>query len=214
MDALSAAPSTIGPVPEARVASETRTTGPHDDLSALRIADDAPLIYPRDIIRQSDAHATDAREVDAPEQHVPAGVPVFATRVSSAYASHRWHPILGRDMPHYGVDLAAVSGSPIRAPAAGIVVGAAWTPTYGLVIDIDHGNDIITRYAHASRLLVSVGDHVDRGALIALVGQSGRTTGPHLHYEVFLHRRSVDPDRYLFGRATASVTVAATHADQ
>jgi murein DD-endopeptidase MepM/ murein hydrolase activator NlpD len=88
-------------------------------------------------------------------------------------------------------------GSPIEAPAAGVVTDAGWESGYGNTVTIDHGYGIVTKFAHASKLLVKTGQRVARGQRIALVGNTGLATGPHLHYEVHVNGRPVDPLRYV-----------------
>jgi murein DD-endopeptidase MepM/ murein hydrolase activator NlpD len=117
--------------------------------------------------------------------------------LSSAFSSMRAHPILHVARPHEGIDVTAPMGSPIEAPAAGIVIDAGWESGYGNTIKIDHGFGIITKFAHASKLLVRTGERVKRGQRIALVGNSGLATGPHLHYEVHVKGRPVDPLKYV-----------------
>lgn len=99
--------------------------------------------------------------------------------------------------PHEGLDIAAPHGTEIRAVAAGTVVYADSAGTYGLLVRIDHGNGIETRYAHASRLLVKPGDYVTANQVIARVGSTGRSTGPHLHFEVRVGGEAVDPIKWL-----------------
>lgn len=98
---------------------------------------------------------------------------------------------------HQGIDIAAPHGSPVRAVAAGKVVYADWAGSYGLLVTIDHGGGIETRYAHASRIDVKPGDQVAAGQVIARVGSTGRSTGPHLHFEVRVNGEPVDPLRWL-----------------
>ncbi len=117
--------------------------------------------------------------------------------LTSAFSSMREHPILHIARPHEGIDVAAPLGSPIEAPAAGRVASAGWEAGYGNVVTIDHGYGIMTRFAHASKLLVRPGQRVARGQKIALVGNSGLATGPHLHYEVHVNGRPVDPLHYV-----------------
>ena len=109
----------------------------------------------------------------------------------------RIDPFNGRSTMHEGVDFNAPHGTPIVAAGAGIVVAAGWHPGYGRQVDIDHGDGLITRYAHASKLLVKVGDIVRQGQKIAAVGSSGRSTGPHLHFEVRVDDEPRDPLKYL-----------------
>ena len=123
----------------------------------------------------------------------PWGLPLTHGWITSRYTGYRMHPLLHRPLSHYGIDIAAPQGTPILAAGDGRVAAVAPTPTYGTAIDIVHSPGVITRYAHAATALVRVGMPVHRGQVIALVGATGRTTGPHLHYEIFIHWRSVDP---------------------
>ena len=109
----------------------------------------------------------------------------------------RIDPFTGQRAMHEGIDFLVDSGTPIHAAAAGLVVVARFHPQYGNMIDIDHGNDYITRYAHASKLLVKAGDLVQRGAVIALSGTTGRSTGPHVHFEVRYKGVAQNPNRFL-----------------
>ena len=117
--------------------------------------------------------------------------------LSSAFSAMRTHPILHLARPHEGIDVSAPMGSPIEAPAAGVVIDAGWETGYGNTITINHGFGIVTKFAHASKLLVKTGQRVSRGQRIALVGNSGLATGPHLHYEVHVNGRPVDPLKYV-----------------
>jgi hypothetical protein len=117
--------------------------------------------------------------------------------LTSAFSAMRSHPVLHVARPHEGIDVSAPMGTPIEAPAAGVVRSAGWEAGYGHTIEIDHGYGIVTRFAHASRLLVRKGERVSRGEKIALVGNSGLATGPHLHYEVHVGGRPVNPLRYV-----------------
>jgi murein DD-endopeptidase MepM/ murein hydrolase activator NlpD len=117
--------------------------------------------------------------------------------LSSAFSSMRAHPILHYARPHEGIDVTAPMGSPIEAPAAGTVTDAGWESGYGNTVTIEHGFGIETKFAHASKLLVRTGQRVSRGQRIALVGNSGLATGPHLHYEVHVKGRPVDPLKYV-----------------
>jgi len=117
--------------------------------------------------------------------------------LSSQFSLARFHPILHRTRPHEGIDVAAPYGSSVVAPAAGTVTRISHQTGYGLVLDIDHGNGISTKYAHLSRVLVRNGQRVTRGQPIAAVGNSGLSTGPHLHYEVHVNGKVVDPLTYV-----------------
>jgi murein DD-endopeptidase MepM/ murein hydrolase activator NlpD len=134
------------------------------------------------------------------------GLPVTGV-ISSDFSTSRRHPLLHIVRPHLGVDITAPRGSRISAPAAGRVTFVGWKISLGLLIEIEHANGITTRYGHCRTALVNVGDRVTRGAMIATVGSSGLTTGPHLHYEVWDHGNAVDPLRFRFPQATDSATV-------
>jgi len=105
---------------------------------------------------------------------------------------------------HKGQDISAPFGTPVSATADGVVVVAGWQRGYGRVVYLDHGNGISTRYGHLSRLDVAVGQIVKRGAQLGLVGSSGRSTGPHLHYEVRINGEPTNPLNYLPNIAAAS----------
>jgi biotin carboxyl carrier protein len=117
--------------------------------------------------------------------------------LSSEFSRSRFHPILHKARPHEGIDLAAPYGTPVVAPAAGTVERVTQQTGYGLVLEIDHGNGVETKYAHLSRVLVHVGQRVTRGEPIAAIGNSGLSTGPHLHYEVHVNGKVVDPLTYV-----------------
>lgn len=109
----------------------------------------------------------------------------------------REDPFSGLMAFHEGIDFPAEAGTPILAAAGGVVITSGVHPQYGNIVEIDHGNHFITRYGHASERLVQVGEVVRRGARIGTVGNSGRSTGPHLHFEVRVHGVAQDPARYL-----------------
>jgi murein DD-endopeptidase MepM/ murein hydrolase activator NlpD len=117
-------------------------------------------------------------------------------RVSSSFGE-RMDPINGEGAFHSGIDICAPYGSPVRATGDGDVTGAAMGAGYGREIVLDHGHDLRTVYGHLSAIAVLPGQHVIRGQVIGYVGQSGRATGPHLHYEVRVHNVPVNPHKYL-----------------
>ena len=127
---------------------------------------------------------------------LPNGTPVSAAYNSSSYG-WRIDPFTGGKAFHEGLDFPANTGTPIRAAADGIVSEADHTSDYGNIVKIEHGAGLETRYAHASKLLVSVGERVVKGQEVAEVGSTGRSTGPHLHYEIRLNGESLDPRKYL-----------------
>jgi murein DD-endopeptidase MepM/ murein hydrolase activator NlpD len=137
---------------------------------------------------------------------VPSSHPVDGP-VGSGFG-FRIDPITGRAALHTGLDFPSDVGTAIHAAAGGMVVVSEVHPAYGNMIEIDHGNSLITRYAHASKLLVKVGMMVKRGQKIAEVGTSGRSTGPHLHFEVLLAGVQQNPARFLAGQVTAPTMVA------
>ena len=126
----------------------------------------------------------------------PSGWPVAVGYVSSTYG-YRADPFNGRRVLHAGIDFAAQPGAAVQAVAAGIVTESAPRDGYGLLVEINHGNGYVTRYGHNQRLLVKPGQKVDKGQKIATVGSSGRSTGPHVHFEVLLNGYVVNPAQYI-----------------
>ncbi|HEY0823956.1 MAG TPA: M23 family metallopeptidase [Ramlibacter sp.] len=127
---------------------------------------------------------------------VPTQNPIHAGHVGSPFG-YRIDPFTGRSALHTGLDFQAEPGTPILSAAGGVVVASEMHSQYGNMVEVDHGNNLITRYAHASRLLVKKGDLVKRGQKLALVGSTGRSTGPHLHFEVLVQGVPQDPRRFL-----------------
>lgn len=125
-----------------------------------------------------------------------AGRPITKGYLSSHYG-RRTDPFSGKVAWHGGVDFAGKNGSDIVAVAAGVVTWSAERYGYGNLVEINHGNGFKTRYAHCKENLVKAGDVVKKGQLIALMGSSGRSTGPHVHFEVYKHGRAVDPASYI-----------------
>ena len=117
-------------------------------------------------------------------------------RLTSGFGWRR-SPISRRQKMHSGVDISAPRGTPVHAAASGTVVMARYNSGYGRMVTLDHGYGILTRYAHNSRLMVREGDWVEAGELIATVGSTGQSTGPHLHFEMVVEGRFVDPMDYL-----------------
>jgi len=141
---------------------------------------------------------------------IPSSRPVDAP-VGSGFG-FRADPFTGRGALHTGLDFPSPTGTPIHAAAGGVVRTAEVHPEYGLMLEIDHGNGLVTRYGHTSKILVKPGDLVRRGQVVADVGSTGRSTGPHLHFEVLVDGSPQDPQRFLAG-AGARSTVR-TAADQ
>src|SRR5881397_3744201 len=104
----------------------------------------------------------------------------------------------GRGREHHdGIDIGSLSGTPVKSPAAGTVVAASSHGGYGKNVVLDHGNGVESRYAHLKKIDVKLGQRVERGQVIGLVGSTGRSTGPHLHYEVLVEGKPVDPRSFL-----------------
>jgi murein DD-endopeptidase MepM/ murein hydrolase activator NlpD len=127
---------------------------------------------------------------------LPTTLPVVANWNASTYG-WRIDPFTGHRAMHEGVDFSAPAGTAIFAAAAGVVTNVEYHPQYGNLVEIDHGNDISTRYAHASQTFVQTGALVKRGQKIAAVGTTGRSTGPHLHFEVRVGGVAQNPNRFL-----------------
>lgn len=127
---------------------------------------------------------------------VPSTAPVTGGAIGSGFG-FRADPFRGTRALHTGLDFPAPTGTPIAAAAGGVVLTAEFHPQYGQMIELDHGNQLVTRYAHASRMLVKPGDLVKRGQKIAEVGSTGRSTGPHLHFEVLVDGVHQNPARFL-----------------
>ena len=126
----------------------------------------------------------------------PSGRPITSGWLSSYYGM-RNHPISGKREMHKGVDFASKLGNSVIAVAKGVVTFSDKRYGYGQSIDINHGNGYVTRYAHNSKLLVSVGDTVEKGFQIAEIGSSGRSTGPHVHFEVLQDGRQINPMKFI-----------------
>jgi len=126
----------------------------------------------------------------------PTNMPVDVKWYSSSFGP-RIDPFTGKRAYHKGIDFVAEIGAPIKAAAGGVVVYSARHPEYGNMVSVDHGNDLVSRYAHASKRLVKVGQVVKQGEKIAEVGSTGRSTGPHLHFEVRHKGRALNPSRFL-----------------
>jgi murein DD-endopeptidase MepM/ murein hydrolase activator NlpD len=111
----------------------------------------------------------------------------------SSYFGQRPDPFTGRNAFHRGLDFAGPAGSQVVSVASGVVTFSKDRFGYGRTVEINHGNGYVTRYAHNQKALVAVGDTVQKGQPIALIGSTGRSTGPHLHFEVLRNGRAVDP---------------------
>lgn len=156
-----------------------------------------------DLMAQIDFHTDHLSDLEAKllqqsvlKDTLPNSSPVAAAYNSSSFG-WRLDPFNGHKAFHEGLDFTAAAGTPIYAAAGGIVTVAEQTPDYGKIVKIDHGSGLETRYAHASLLLVKPGERVEKGQVVAQVGSTGRSTGPHLHYEIRLNGNPLDPRKYL-----------------
>jgi len=137
---------------------------------------------------------------------LPTIQPVNGSYNASGFGA-RFDPFTGRRSVHEGIDFPASTGTAIVSAAGGVVIAAEYHHDYGNMLDIDHGNDIVTRYAHASRLHVNVGDIIKRGQQIAEVGSTGRSTGAHLHFEVRVKGVAQDPHKFLLAGASQAKAI-------
>lgn len=126
----------------------------------------------------------------------PTGKPLLNGYMSSSFGE-RMDPFNGEEAFHKGVDFAGDAGTDVLAVAQGVVTYAGAREGYGVLVEINHGNGYATRYAHGSRALVAVGDLVQRGQTVAVVGSTGRSTGPHVHFEVLKDGRAIDPSLFI-----------------
>ena len=194
---LQAAPASAagGPLPHWRDPPASAAGSSDDLLQALnqRLAD-LEIVGERqsDVQTLIESHLYQSR-LDA--LTLPSMPPVGGP-VGSGFG-FRTDPFTGRPALHTGLDFPAEIGTPIHAAAGGVVLSAGPHPQYGQLVELDHGNGLITRYAHTSRMLVQVGQLVKRGDVIAEVGSTGRSTGPHLHFEVLVEGVQQDPSRFL-----------------
>lgn len=158
------------------------------------------LVRRANLLAYSFRVATDSLEAHADRLAALPSIMPTQGWLSSNFSSVRLHPILNVARPHEGIDVSAPRGTPIEAPGAGVVTRSGWATGYGNVVTIDHGHGIVTKFAHASKLLVRRGERVTRGQRIALVGSTGLAVAPHLHYEVHINGRPVNPLRYILPR--------------
>ena len=154
-------------------------------------------------LRERELQLSVLREVleraELAEEMKPLGWPVTRGWLSSKFG-YRTSPFGGHREYHPGVDIAGVEGTPVYAIASGVVKYARAFRNYGNTVEVDHGNGYSTRYAHNQINLVSEGQVVKQGEVIALLGNTGRSTGPHLHFEVLKNNRQINPRKYLFSR--------------
>lgn len=149
------------------------------------------------LLSESMAEATDSLRAHRDLLKATPSILPTAGLLSSRFSRRRQHPLYHRVLPHEGIDISARRGTPILAAADGRVTRAGWVAGYGQMVEIDHGFGYVTRYGHASKLMVRAGERVSRGTVIAQVGNSGIATSPHLHYEVRLNGGPQNPMNYV-----------------
>ena len=149
-----------------------------------------------DMINALDDSLESLENVRKKARSLPHGSPAPGQRISSGFGT-RIDPFTKRRAVHGGLDYKARHGVSVYVTGAGIVSKAKWSGGYGKMIEVDHGNGLKTRYAHLSRMKVNVGQKVQRGQLIGKVGSTGRSTGPHLHYEVRQHGQARNPLKFV-----------------
>jgi murein DD-endopeptidase MepM/ murein hydrolase activator NlpD len=139
---------------------------------------------------------------------LPVRVPIENYRITSPFGE-RTDPFNGRAAFHPGIDLAAPYGEPIYATAPGVVTFSGYRSDYGKIVEVDHGHGIVTRYSHLARCTVNVGEHVATGTEVGLEGSTGRSTGPHLLYEIDVNGEPQDPEKFFelsrFVQATPAI---------
>jgi murein DD-endopeptidase MepM/ murein hydrolase activator NlpD len=179
-----------------------------EELEQMLAALDHDAAQQVDLLTVLESRLTDQK---ARKMMLPSQQPLAQAPIGSGFG-WRIDPFTGHSALHTGLDFEGPAGSPILAAAGGVVVRQELNPAYGNMVEIDHGNGLVTRYAHASRVFVKVGDVVKRGQQIAAVGTTGRSTGPHLHFEVLVQGVPQDPRKFLVpsgGLATAAIAHSA-----
>ncbi|MEQ8449295.1 MAG: M23 family metallopeptidase [Nitratireductor sp.] len=165
------------------------------DVGGPLVALEAPAAFEAEVTELDEALNTlDA--IKAAARRFPIANPVPGQPVSSSFGVRK-DPLLGRPAHHSGIDFRARTGHPVRAAGAGLVVKAGWNGGYGRMVEIDHGDGLTTRYAHMSKVLVRKGQKIENGTVVGKVGSSGRSTGPHLHYEIRRKGSAINPLRML-----------------
>lgn len=180
------------------------SAGPLGQAALAAHVDVSALIRRANLLVRSYADAVDsaARRTDRMKR-TPSIMPTKGW-ITSGFALDRIHPIYHEARVHEGIDISAPMGTRIIAPAGGIVIAVYNNqPGYGKLVAIDHGNGLVTRYAHCSKIMVQVGERVQRNQEIAAVGSTGISTGPHLHYEVIVNGRHQDPRQFILPETIA-----------
>jgi len=152
--------------------------------------------FERQVYRISVARAQ-ADKLTRTMSTVPIRKPVTGEIDMTSSFGVRIDPFLGRPAMHTGIDFHGTQGDPIRATASGTVTLAGWNGGYGRLVEVDHGNGLATRYGHLSEIDVTIGQTIKIGQIVGRLGSTGRSTGPHLHYETRIDGEAVDPQKFL-----------------
>lgn len=172
------------------------TGGPFVPVKLASAAGAAPNAFELQLLRVNAARAH-AERLSTTLTSVPVRTPVGGELDTTSGFGMRIDPFLRAPAMHTGLDFRGSAGDPVRATAAGTVTAAGWSGGYGKMVEIDHGNGLATRYGHLSAIEVRVGDHVRIGHVLGRIGSTGRSTGPHLHYETRVDGDAVDPEKFL-----------------
>jgi Peptidase family M23 len=188
-----------GPAPKPTEAQLVLASTPAGEQALQMHLDVEGMIRRADLLAHSFEEARDSLQAHQDEmRHTPSIMPTRGF-ISSPFTEARLHPIFHDMRPHLGIDIAAPMGTPIVAPAAGLVIDINNDPEgYGKFVRIDHGYGVVTLYGHCSKILVRIGQRVKRGDDIALIGDTGLSSGPHLHYEIEVNGHAINPMKYIF----------------
>jgi murein DD-endopeptidase MepM/ murein hydrolase activator NlpD len=167
----------------------------HDGIGGPLVELDGPAMFEVKV-RELDAALDLLDRMKSEARRLPIASPAPGRSVSSAFGVRK-DPLLGRPAMHSGMDFRAPSGSPARVTAAGKVVKAGWQGGYGRMVEVEHAGGFTTRYGHLRKIEVGVGQQLVTGDVVGAIGSSGRSTGPHLHYEVRRHGEALDPMRFI-----------------
>lgn len=174
--------------------------GPHDPEGGVTVDFEHVLVDLSDQLDSREQQLSILEDVimssQLKKESRPTGRPISKGWISSYYGK-RTDPFSGKIEKHKGMDFAGKKGSEITAVSSGVVTWAGSRYGYGKMVEINHGHGYTTRYGHNARILVEVGDTVEKGQAISLMGSTGRSTGPHVHFEVLLNDRQVDPIRFV-----------------
>ena len=178
--------------------------GPHEPDAGTAINLDSVLTDLNDQLQSREQQLSLLEDVimrsELKKEARPAGRPIEKGWISSYYGK-RTGPFSGKIEMHKGMDFAGKKGSDVKAVASGVVTWSGDRYGYGNLVEINHGNGYVTRYGHNESIVVKVGDSVERGQTISKMGSTGRSTGPHVHFEVLLNDRQIDPIRFVQSKA-------------